>query len=295
MAVDHRALIREHSQPLVPIPTQRTAELHPLPGVRAILWDVYGTLLVSGSGDVGTARQSAQRSAMVGALAAVGLCDASLTDEVIERYFAAIEASHRRSRRVGIAHPEVNIPAIWEVVLEGLVHQHKLAPEQVTRIDSAHLALEYELRSNPCWPMPEAGETLAAVHWRGLVQGLVSNAQFYTPQILETLLGGPLDLWGIAPGMRFYSYHVGWAKPELVLFEMAAEALARKRIRPAEVVFVGNDMGNDIAPAAAVGFRTVLFAGDARSLRSPADDSPGTAPSPNAVLTELAQLPELLV
>ena len=42
----------------------------------------------------------------------------------------------------------------------------------------------------------------------------------------------------------------------------------RQRGFPAErVLFVGNDMLNDVAAAAAVGLRTALFAGDQRSLR----------------------------
>ena len=50
-----RALCR----PLLPEPSGERARLVPLPGIRAVLFDVYGTLLISGSGDIGTSRHAA--------------------------------------------------------------------------------------------------------------------------------------------------------------------------------------------------------------------------------------------
>ncbi len=47
-------ILKGHCRPLQPIPTETPAQLRPLPGIRAALFDVYGTMLVSGSGDVGT-------------------------------------------------------------------------------------------------------------------------------------------------------------------------------------------------------------------------------------------------
>ncbi|MEQ8837627.1 MAG: HAD family hydrolase, partial [Lacipirellulaceae bacterium] len=66
-------------------------------------------------------------------------------------------------------------------------------------------------------------------------------------------------------------------------------------ITPAETLYVGNDMRNDIWPAAKVGFKTALFAGDERSLRLREDEpNRDQRPEPDAVVTELDQLPKLL-
>lgn len=289
-----RSLILAHSHPMEPIPTGQRARLDPLPGIRAVLWDVYGTLLVSGSGDVGTARETAQRWAMAGALAALGLPGDELADEVAGRYFSEIEASHARSRSAGVEYPELHVPEVWQGVLERLVLQGRLDRTTAEGVDPARLALEYELRANPCWPMPAAGDTLAALRSLGLRQGIVSNAQFFTPEILTALLGSPLERWGIDPTMQFYSFRFGCAKPGIRLFELAAEALAEEEIPAEAALYVGNDMRNDVAAAAAAGFRTALFAGDARSLRLRADAAPPIAAVPDAVITDLAQLPDLL-
>jgi putative hydrolase of the HAD superfamily len=49
-------------------------------------------------------------------------------------------------------------------------------------------------------------------------------------------------------------------------------------------------MRKDICPAAGVGFRTALFAGDARSLRLGDEESPGCGMKPDLVITALNQL-----
>ena len=45
--------ILSNRQPLDPIPTDYPPQLDVLKGIRAVIFDVYGTLVVSGSGDVG--------------------------------------------------------------------------------------------------------------------------------------------------------------------------------------------------------------------------------------------------
>ena len=47
--------IRQTSTPLEPRATEATAVLRELPSIRAVLWDIYGTLVISASGDVGSA------------------------------------------------------------------------------------------------------------------------------------------------------------------------------------------------------------------------------------------------
>ena len=51
------ALIRRLAQPLTPRPVAPeeggTARLGPLAGIRGVLFDVYGTLLISAAGEIG--------------------------------------------------------------------------------------------------------------------------------------------------------------------------------------------------------------------------------------------------
>lgn len=124
--------------------------------------------------------------------------------------------------------------------------------------------------------------------------GIVSNAQFYTVEQFAVHLGGPPESWGFEPDLQFYSYRHGRAKPGADLYRMAADALARRAIEPSQVVYVGNDMLNDVLPAAQTGFRTALFAGDARSLRLRRGDPRVDGLAPDLIVTSLTDLGDRL-
>jgi putative hydrolase of the HAD superfamily len=120
--------------------------------------------------------------------------------------------------------------------------------------------------------------------------GIVSNAQFFTPTLFSALLGRDLADLGFRPRLLFYSYRFGQAKPGRFLYERSQEALAALGVAPAEVLYIGNDMLNDVRPAGEVGFRTALFAGDERSLRLRNGDRRVAGGAPDLVLTGLDQL-----
>ena len=75
---------------------------------------------------------------------------------------------------------------------------------------------------------------------------------------------------------------------------MAADTLRTYSIEPRAALCVGNDMLNDICPAQELGFRTALFAGDARSLRLRENDPRTRKTAPELILTELRQLEECI-
>jgi len=56
------------------------------------------------------------------------------------------------------------------------------------------------------------------------------------------------------------------------------------------VLYIGNDMLNDIYPAKKAGFRTALFAGDARSLRLRENDPKCKDLSADIIITDLIQI-----
>jgi len=60
------------------------------------------------------------------------------------------------------------------------------------------------------------------------------------------------------------------------------------------VLYVGNDVRNDVAPARSCGCRTALFAGDRRSLRERSDEPDCAGVRADVTLTALEQLPRVL-
>jgi len=289
--VTHLAEILDRlSRPLDPQPTTAEASLCGLQGMRAVLFDVYGTLLISGSGDISLSSGAARGSAATAALAAVGL--QSLADSVegatvVQTLHAVVRASHAESPH---EFPEVIIEEVWSETLRRLGEAEDLATA-----DICALALEYECRVNPVWAMPGLGATLQTIRQAGLAMGIVSNAQAFTPTALSWLAGGSLPDLGFDTRLCHWSYAYRQAKPGKFLYQQAAQALRVQGIEPAQTLYVGNDMRNDVWPAAEVGFRTALFAGDARSLRLREDDPRSGELLADVVVTNLGQILTVLL
>ncbi len=283
-------ILKRHARPLEPIPTGQNAVLARLEGVRAVLFDLYGTLFISGTGEVGTSREAACGEALPQALEAMGVPVEGPVGEAVHLLFDAIEASHAAARRSGIAYPEVDIVDVWREVATEMADRGLLAKRDWSRAELERLAVEYEARANPVWPMPGVGACLRALREGGLLLGIVSNGQFYTPELFTALLGRPVESWGFDCELQYYSYRHGVAKPGVDLYRMAAEALGRRGLEPNDVLYVGNDMLNDVRPASLVGFRTALFAGDGRSLRLREGERQLDGVRPDLVLTHLGEL-----
>ncbi len=293
MTVSPRDIIRAHCRPRDPLPTDATPVLRPLAGLRAVLFDVYGTLLISASGELdradSVARAEAVRAAFTAATSARNVPATAAAAALVQ----TIQEFHDRARAAGIAHPEVEIVDVWKHTIARLIASG-LLPPAAQRIDVRRLALEYEVRVNPVWPMPGLDDCLDQLRDRNMQLGLVTNAQFFTPEIFPALLGRTLEELGFHAGLQWYSYRYGRAKPDLWLFEEARAGLSQSGVAAAEVLFVGNDVLNDVCPARCVGFRTALFAGDARSFRPRLGDPRVAHVVPDLVITDLSMLSRCL-
>ena len=246
--------------------------------IECVLFDVYGTLLISASGDIGVAKKESENTWKLEPLLrkfGISQPPASLLND----FFAAIQNEHQNLRKAGTAHPEIRIEEIWKQILN------------IKTLDRAKaFAIEFEMIANPVYPMPHLSEMLHACRQKKILLGIISNAQFYTPLLMEWFLDCDLTDLGLDPELMIFSYQHHQAKPSLSLFRLAVAQLKKKRIPEKAVIYLGNDMLNDIYPAHAVGFNTALFAGDARSLRLREKDSRCENVSPDLIITELLQI-----
>jgi putative hydrolase of the HAD superfamily len=285
------------TSPLAPLPTAQAPSIEPLAGIRAVLFDIYGTLVISGCGDIGLTAKQATRARTNRdnpfrlALGSAEVDAGTLPDDFdgAAALLEVIGSHHARSRARGIDYPEVDILAVWEELLSELGIS---ADARTTR----RIAVEYEFRSNAVWPMPGLSRLIAELKQRGLVLGIVSNAQFYTPLMLAAFLDHDIATSGFDPRCCIWSYRHLVGKPSTQVYGAALAALHQHHdVSPEQVLYVGNDLRNDIWPASRLGCRTALFAGDARSLRLRQDDARLRDLWPNCVLTTLAQVTESLL
>ena len=289
--------IRRLSSPLQPLPTGYKPRLQPLPGIRAVLFDVYGTLMISGSGDVGPDAadddEQAFGEALGEALTGAGIAESPASGNGATLLRREIIRFQQRLRSEGADYPEVDILQVWQAVLS--TSDLRGGPLAADAEAIRRLAVGYECRVNPVWPMPGADQTLATLRERGLPLGIVSNAQFYTPLLFEALLGRPLSQLGFDDALCVWSYRELRGKPSSRLFPKALASLQAKHgVTPAQTLYVGNDQLKDIWTASQAGCRTALFAGDRRSLRLREDDQRCRAVQADVVIDDLRQLPDLL-
>lgn len=272
--------IRSQSRTLDPLPVACEPRLAPLPGIQAVLFDFYGTLFVSAAGEVGSAPGSTpSEGPLHEALKASGVTGVADPGELGRLYLAGIGEARDRLRRQGEANPEIDIVELWRSLLP------------LSERQAVVLAVEFECRQNPVWPMPGLEMLLSGLAGSGFVMGIVSNAQFYTPLVFEALLEQSPEAAGFRPDLLVWSYRHGIGKPSPKLWKIALDRVhARDGIEPGQVLVVGNCMVNDICPAAELGCRTALFAGDARSLRWPS----GVGIQPDRIVTCLADIGRIL-
>ncbi len=270
--------ISKHIRPLSPHATtlQPSGEL--TAKVECIMFDVYGTLFISASGDIGITRQGVQQTEQLkNLLQKFGI--RRYPDTVLNDFLAAIDNEHAKLKANGVDFPEVEIDKIWMHVLNNNNLDHIRA-----------FAVEFELIVNPVYPMPHLEKMLTGCKESNLRMGIVSNAQFYTPSLFQWFLDSDPESLGFQPNLILFSYRFGRAKPSTYLFQLAAERLQNMEIPVHAALYLGNDMLNDIYPAKKVGFQTALFAGDARSLRLREDDHRCRNLSPDIIITDLEQL-----
>jgi putative hydrolase of the HAD superfamily len=275
--LEHLRVLRHLYRPLHPMPTELAPRGRLRRPVRAVLFDVYGTLWVSAAGDLDhRGREDAAGAPGLQDLLDRYGCPRS-PQELARELAAAIREEHARRRAEGTAFPEVRIERIWAKLLG-------LDPARARAF-----AVEYEARVNPVWPMPGLRSALRSLRRRGLALGILSNAQFHMPLLFDCFLGADARALGFRDELLLYSFELECAKPSPWLFETARQRLEALGIPAGRVLMVGNDALRDLAPARAAGFQTALFAGDARSLRGAEQADRATA-----VVTDLRQLPRLL-
>jgi len=286
--------IRELSQPMAPIPTGESPRLQKLNGIRCIAFDFYGTMFISGVGDIGVDEDISEEGIRMFAEAladtgytvheGAGKTGLELFEEKIREY-----RQEHISEKVDI--PEPDIVEVWEKVLQNLVSKGSIEGD-VSRQKAECFAVEYEFRFNAVWPVPGLQQTLDSLKKSGFTLGIISNSQFYTPLAFEALTSSaPGEVFD--PSLMIWSYQTGVKKPSVHFYRHFMNALEQQSdFKPQEVLFVGNDMLKDIMPASKLRMKTALFAGDRRSLKLREDHPECRDIEPDVVITELGQLSE---
>ena len=288
-------------------PPKARPSLHALP-VKAVFWTVYGTLVAVPQGELLFEHpQEFVTAAALDKLIKEFKMWQSMSrkpgapSEYMRELFNKALTTLRLTGGGGEKFPEVPAERVWDDIVK------KLAQKEYT-FDAAtygpvseyvkKIAYFYHASIQGAGAYPGAADALNLLAGRGIVQGLLADGQCFTAGQLQRCLSQQepeFDLNAvIPPAVRIVSAEKNARKPSDTLFKAAVAAAGARGLSPSEVLHVGSNLARDIGPAKKHGFRTALFAGDKHSLVATPEQLKDAAFRPDALITELPQVLELV-
>jgi FMN phosphatase YigB (HAD superfamily) len=278
-----------------------------LPGVRAVTWNVYGTLLAIAGGELwfehpndfvmnvaldktvqefkmwpSMSRKPGQPADYMKLIYSQLLDEQKLVPSGAEKY------------------PEVVSDRLWEAIIKKLFQKdYKFDASFYGSLNEYSRKVAYffhvSLQGTACYP--GAAEALLYISRCGLAQGLLADGQCFTTVQLQRGLAPQATVnldEVILPDLRTLSHELRARKPSERLFRHALQQLTQRGLSPDQVLHVGSRLQQDIIPAKRFGMKTALFAGDRGSLQATPEQLKEVASRPDVLLTELGQLVEVV-
>jgi hypothetical protein len=279
-----------------------------LPLVRAVTWNVYGTLLAISGGELlfehpkpfimsVALDKTLQEFKMWGSMSRKPGSPA----EYLGQIYSQVLLEQRALPTGGEKHPELAADRVWEAIIKKLFQKdYKFDAGFFGSLNEYSRKVAYffhaSLQGTACYA--DAAAALCHVGDRGLTQGLIADAQCFTCLQLQRGLeaqdpGAKLDEL-VPAALRVLSYEIRSRKPSERLFRHALQALSEQGIKPDEVLHVGSRLATDLLPARRLGMKTALFAGDKASLVATPEQLKDPNSRPHVMLTKLEQIAEVV-
>jgi putative hydrolase of the HAD superfamily len=273
---------QQYSRVLTPI--NYPAQVEKIYDIKAVIFDVYGTLINYWRTEFSDKEQkekillaafkkTAEYFSFTDYIHEMNPAD-SLERTLQDFYHGLIALNHEKSLKKGVESPEVRIEEVWEVIIMMLC-RHGYDVSRHGSGDKRELArcmaYYYNFHSLAGKFYDGVVDALLRLQKGNMKVGIVSDAQFYTPidltlltrQQSNNMLDDYLELFDV--DLIFYSYEYGMTKANPMLFQKLYDALYEYQILPSQTVFVGNDLFLDVKPAADIGMCTAFFTGDDKS------------------------------
>ena len=247
-------------------PLKARPHLSRLSDVRAVLWNVYGTLLAIPQGELlfehptpfvmsNSLDKTLQEFKM---WASMSRKPGQPADDLLRQYRQIL--SEQSLGGGGERHPEIQVERVWEVILKRLMQKdYKFDAGFFGAMNEYSRKVAYffhaSLQGTACYE--GAAVALKHVVASGLRQGLLGDGQCFTTVQLQrglTAQDGSVRLDDVLnDGLVVLSHELRGKKPSERLFRKALEELQAAGVSPPEVLHVGSRMVQDIIPAKRLG------------------------------------------
>jgi FMN phosphatase YigB (HAD superfamily) len=303
--LDGRADLNWPAAP-VPEPAKAKPYLPTLTGIKAILWEVYGTLLSITGGELlfehpqklvtdVALDKTISEFKMWASMSRKPGQPAEYMKVIFDKVRLDLQALGGRER-----YPEMLSDRIWEEIIKKLMQKEytfNAAFFGSLNEFSRKVAYFYHASLQGVAAQPNALQAMRFAADCRLSQGLLGDGQCFTAAQLSRALrihdpSATFDEW-VPASHRFLSADVKAKKPSETLFRHALAGLATKGIQPGEILHIGTRLTRDIAPAKKHGMKAGLYVGDKASLDAKAELLKDPAHRPDVLLTDLAQVEQL--
>jgi FMN phosphatase YigB (HAD superfamily) len=305
-ALEARSLIWPRVPP--PIPVVATPAIKPLPGIRAVLWDIYGTLVRISEGRFTLLPQEEVRLQIA--------LDKTIHEfnmwnhmyrkpgppwqSMIGIYRSTIERLQMRASSRG-DHTEVNLVDVWLALIEKLFEKNYVIDEdQYGDVEefAEKVAFFFHCSLQGLEARSGVARAMSDVAGHGLLQGLLADGQPFTLiQLLrEIAADGPLPPIHeiFRPTTLLLSTSFGVRKPSRSLYVRAVERLRDEGIQPDQILHVSCRLMTDLVPAKAVGMKTALLVAERSGLELSMDVLKAPETRPDRLLTSLSQISSIV-
>ncbi len=306
--LDDREDLRWPLPPKLEVP-KATAYLKPLPEVRAVAWNVYGTLLRIADGDLlfEVPEELRMQIALEKVDAEFKMWNSMYRKPVApwkylhEQLGKFLERQRMASTKQKGDVPEVKCSQAWRQILDQLQEKdYEYDAEFYGDLDelSEKVAYFYHRSLQGLEAAPQALAALETVARGDFQQALLADAQPFTlVQLLRCLKAqGPLPPLGelFNTSLFVLSYQQEVRKPSKFLYQTFIDRCREEGIEPNQILYVSSRLSNDLAVAKSLGMRTALYAGDKLSMEATKEEVADQKLRPDRLLTELSQIGELL-
>lgn len=295
-------------QPPAVRPLKATPSLAPLPGIRAVTFSLYGTLLRIDTGELHIVHpQSLRMQIALQKTIEEFKFWGSMTrkpgqpwEYFLRQYTELVEnARLAATARKGDV-PEIDVVDVWDKLIERL-ERNEYQWDRGLYGERRDLALKvaYFFHANLQGVAPASNALLLLDHLRagGLRAGLICDAQPFSVAQMLRAFGSVRKLASLGdvlvPPLVVASFQVGARHPSGSLWRAAVQSVSEAGLEPSQVLHVSHRLEAELVPARQFGFRTALVASDENCTRVDKTTLRDPERKPDRLVTDLLQVRQL--